>query len=146
MGIEKRKGQKTGKSASPLESEAVRADEARLSGPALRAFFAIAEKWGLSAHEERTLLGCPPRSTFSRWKVARRGRLGPDVLDRISYMLGIYRALHEQFPDANQADGWVRRSNSFFDGNSALKRMLSGGIADLHAVRRLLESRSGGWG
>ena len=72
-----------------------------------------------------------------------RGRLGSDELDRISYMLGIYRALHELFPEPKQADGWVRRPNGFFGGFSALQRMLVGGMGDLHAVREYLESRSG---
>lgn len=61
-----------------------------LSGPALRAFFAISRKWGLTADEERRLLGFPGRSSFFRWKRQHSGRLSNDVIERISYMLGIY--------------------------------------------------------
>lgn len=143
MGPEQRNEASAAKNAYSMESEAVCANEIRISGPALRGFFAIAEKWRLSSREERILLGLPPRSTFSRWKVARRGRLGPDALDRISYILGIYRALHELFPESDQADGWVRRPNAFFNGQSALQRMLAGGMTDLSAVRRHLDSQLG---
>lgn len=143
MGTEPGKGARAARNTPLLESGSNRNDGARLSGPALRAFFAIAEKWGLTSREERILLGYPPRSTFFRWKLIRRGRLGSDALDRISYLLGIYRALHEFLPEPDQADGWVRRPNAFFNGRSALQRMLGGGMTDLRAVRELLDSRFG---
>src|SRR5690606_39006879 len=40
----------------------------RLSGPALRTFFSIGRAWGLSATDERALLGWPPTSTFHKYK------------------------------------------------------------------------------
>ena len=83
-----------------------------LTGPALRAFFAIAKKWGLTADEERRLLGMPGRSAFLRWKRQHSGRVSNDVIERISYILGIYKALHILFNDDAQADGWVKRSNA----------------------------------
>lgn len=140
MGNQPRKEARAAKNSPSLKSGATGIDTAGLSGPALRAFFAVGDKWRLSAWEERVLLGCPPRSTFARWKIAGRGRLGPDALDRISFVLSIYRALHELFPQPNQADSWVRRPNAFFNGNSALQRMLGGGMTDLGAVRQLLDS------
>lgn len=142
MGTERLKEARLAKNGLSLDSGSPDG-EAGQSGAALRAFFAIADKWGLSAREQRNLLGGPPRSTFSRWKTARRGRLGPDALDRISYILGIYLALHQLFPEPNQADGWVRRPNAYFNGCSALQRMLAGGMTDLHVVRQFLDSRLG---
>ena len=69
-------------------------------------------------------------------------------MERISYILGIYRALQILFKDAKLADGWVRRPNtaSPFGGRSALDRMLSGNVADLFVVRRYLDAERGGWG
>jgi len=68
-----------------------------LAGPALRAFFRITSAWGLKSIEERVLLGHPPESTFFKWKKDEEGSLSRDVLERISYVLGIYKALQILF-------------------------------------------------
>ncbi len=118
-----------------------------LAGPALRAFFNLAAAWGLSADQERRLLGMPGRSTYFRWKKERAGAVPHDVIERISYLLGIYKALHLLFPDDAQADGWLRRPNDapLFGGRSALERMLGGQVADLYVVRQYLDAQRG-WG
>lgn len=117
-----------------------------LAGPALRTFFRIAEKWSLSTDQARRLLGSPARSTFYRWKRDLPGSLSQDVIERISYVLGIYKALHIHFPDSEQADGWVKRTNSgpLFGGASALDRMMGGQVAGLYLVRQYLDSQRGG--
>lgn len=118
---------------------------AELGGPALRAFFAIAERWDLRVVEQRRLLGDPPESTFFKWKRERDGALGRDVLERISYVLGIYKNLQILFPESERADAWVRKANSAptFGGQSALDRMLSGNVADLYVVRQYLDAQRG---
>jgi hypothetical protein len=116
-----------------------------LSGPALRAFFRIAEAWGLNATQERVLLGSPPPSTFFKWKKDRAGNLPRDVLERISYVLGIYKALEILFPEARRANEWVSRPNTapLFGGESALDRMLRGNVGDLYVVRQYLDAQRG---
>lgn len=118
-----------------------------LAGPALRAFFNITERWGLSTEQERVLLGSPGRSTFFRWKRDRSGQLPHDALERISYVLGIYKALHLIFSNERQADEWVRRPNAtpLLGGRPALDRMLGGQVADLFVVRQYLDAQRG-WG
>lgn len=118
-----------------------------LAGPALRAFFNIAQKWSLNTDQERRLLGSPARSTYFRWKRDRGGSVPHDVVERISYILGIYKALHILFTDSAQADSWVKRPNSasLFAGDSALDRMLAGQVADLFVVRQYLDAQRG-WG
>lgn len=120
-------------------------DHRHLFRPALSAFFAISRKWGLNSEQERRLLGLPGRSAFSRWKRQQSGRVSHDVIERISYVLGIYKALHILFADDAQADGWVRRANAapLFCGQTALDRMLAGQVADLYLVRRYLDSQRG---
>ena len=81
--------------------------EADFAGPALRAFFQIADHWGLSTAQQRVLLGNPPASTYFKWKKARDGALPRDALERISYLLGIYKALQILLPDPQRADHWV---------------------------------------
>lgn len=118
-----------------------------LAGPALRAFFNIAGQWGLSNEQERVLLGSPGRSTFYRWKRDLSGQLPQDVLERISYVLGIYKALHILFSNGRQADEWIGRANTapLFGGRTALERMLGGQVADLFVVRQYLDAQRG-WG
>jgi hypothetical protein len=55
-------------------------DRRGLSGPALRTFFRIAERWGLSADEQMTLLGVMTRSTFFKWKKDADAILPRDTL------------------------------------------------------------------
>lgn len=116
-----------------------------LGGPALRAYFAIAQAWGLKNAEARRLLGDPPESTWYKWKKLQDGHPGRDVLERISYVLGIYKALHILFPDPTRADAWLRKPNAAlpFGGGSALDRMLSGNVADLYVVRSYLDAQRG---
>jgi hypothetical protein len=118
---------------------------AELAGAGLRAFFRIAEAWGLGIEEQVTLLGSPGRSTYFKWKRDGATSLPRDVLERISYILGIYKALQILLPDLAAADGWVRRPNSapLFGGRSALERMLSGNVADLYLVRQYLDAERG---
>ncbi len=130
-----------------LTSPAPKFDRRGLSGPALRTFFRIAELWGLSAEEQMTLLGITARSTFFKWKKDADAILPKDTLERISYVLGIYKALQILLPDEKAADAWVKRVNEapLFAGRSALDRMLSGQVADLFVVRQYLDAQRGGW-
>jgi len=116
-----------------------------LGGPALRSFFRLAEYWKLRVVDQRRLLGDPPESTFYKWKRQQDAVLGRDVIERISYLLGIWKALQILFPDPAQADAWLRKPNAapLFGGHSALERMLSGNVADLFVVRQYLDAQRG---
>ncbi|HBU28580.1 MAG: hypothetical protein A2X71_10755 [Thiobacillus sp. GWE1_62_9] len=119
-----------------------------LSAAGLRAFFNIARDWGLNTDEQMVLLGTPGRSTFFKWKSAPESAdLKRDTLERLSYLLGIYKALQVLLPSTAAADAWVKKPNTapLFGGKSALDRMLGGNVADLVAVRQYLDARRGGW-
>jgi hypothetical protein len=118
-----------------------------MSGPAIRTVFNVMRNWNISAEDQRALLGWPAPSTFYKYKAGEVGTLSYDALTRISLILGIYKALHILFPDAELADRWVKlpNSNSLFGGRPALAVMVEGGIDGLYRVRRLLDSRRGGW-
>jgi hypothetical protein len=121
-------------------------DRKSLSGSALRTFFRIAALWGLSVDQQMTLLGITARSTFFKWKKDANAVLPKDTLERISYVLGIFKALQILLPDEKAADSWVKRANAapVFGGRSALDRMLSGHVADLFVVRQYLDAERGG--
>ncbi|GAB2540096.1 antitoxin Xre/MbcA/ParS toxin-binding domain-containing protein [Rhodanobacter koreensis] len=116
-----------------------------LAAPALRSFFRLAEQWKLRIADQRKLLGDPPESTFYKWKRQQEGSLGRDTIERISYLLGIWKALQILFPDPAQADAWLHKPNQalLFGGHSALERMLSGNVADLYVVRQYLDAQRG---
>lgn len=119
-----------------------------LSAAGLRAFFNLAQAWGLGAEAQMVLLGAPGRSTFFKWKSAPESvDLKRDTLERLSYLLGIYKALQILLPAPTAADTWVKKPNTapLFGGKSALDRMLGGNIGDLLAVRQYLDARRGGW-
>ena len=110
---------------------------------ALKAFFGIAEAWKLSRDESRVLLGDPSESTYYRWRQGKVAAIPRDTLERISVILGIYKALHILLPVSAQADTYVRRENTDFDGFSALAVMLRGNVDDLYRVRRYLDAWRG---
>ena len=93
------------------------------------------------------LLGVTARSTYFKWKKYAQGHLPKDTLERISYVLGIYKALQILLPDGKAADAWIKKPNSapLFRGKSALDRMLSGQVSDLFVVRQYLDAQRGGW-
>jgi len=123
-----------------------RVEADRVSAPALRTLFRIADAWKLGAKEQMTLLGSPPRSTFYKWKQGEQVVLPHDVLERISYIFGIYSALQVLLPKPEAADAWIKKPNAapLFGGRSALDRMLSGQVADLYVVRQYLDAQRGG--
>lgn len=118
--------------------------DARTSEVAKRAFFRVATLWRVNADQMRVLLGSPGRSTFYNWKKGEGGLLPRDTLERISYLLGIYKGLQVLFPDPHQADAWIQKPNDAFGGRSALERMLAGNVADLKAVRSYVDYVRGG--
>lgn len=117
----------------------------RLSAPALRTFFQIARAWGLTAAEERALLGWPPPSTFHKYKAGDAGVLSFDTLTRISLVLGIYKALQLLYADAPLADRWMRtpNTNPLFGGATPVTFVADNGLDGLFQIRRLLDARRG---
>ncbi len=127
------------------EATDLKANSKRLSAAGLRAFVRLSELWRLSVAEQMRLLGLRSRSTWFKWRRDPDVELPPDTLERLSYLLGIYKALQLLFPDPQRADEWLRRPNDAapFGGRSALERMLSGQVADLYVVRQYLDAERG---
>ena len=118
----------------------------KVSASALRTLFRITDLWQLGSKDLMKLLGNPPRSTFYKWKQGEVAALPHDVVERISYIFGIYSALQVLLPKFEAADAWIKKPNStpLFGGKSALDRMLSGQVADLYVVRQYLDAQRGG--
>ena len=71
--------------------------------------------------------------------------LDADVLTRISYLIGIFKALNILYGE-KLADEWVRlrNSNRIFGGRTPLDYMMRGGVPAMQIVRRLLDARRSG--
>ena len=106
----------------------------------LTAFFSIAEEWGLATDQQQILLGSPGRSTFFQWKRNKQGNLSRDALDRLSYLLGIYKGVNILF-SADHVQQWLHNTNDnpLFNQQSPLDYMLSGSLVALADVRRYLD-------
>ena len=131
------------KRAHRIESVDVLTPQA--AGAALRTFWRLADAWKLTILEQSTLLGVA-RTTLYQWKQGRVGVLDRHVLERLSYLFGIYAALQILLPVRERANEWLRKPNAapLFGGASALSRLLGGQVADLYVVRQYLDAQRGG--
>jgi hypothetical protein len=129
--------------ASPLPQPLAGFEAAQVNAVALKAFFNLANEWSLGRDEQITLLGGPSVRTFYRWKAGDVAALPRDTLERISVLLGIYKALEILLPPPERAHAWVKRANKAFGGATALEVMLKGRVDDLYAVRRYLDAWRG---
>ena len=130
---------------APLVDLSARSERARLSASALRAFFNIMQRWSIRDADARQLLGGVASSTFYDYKRNPDRLLDQDRLTRISFLVGIFKALHILHGE-NLADRWVMlpNRNRIFGGRSPLQYMIEGGAPAMQTVRRLLDARRGG--
>jgi len=135
---------------SPLIDLSARGERTRLSASAIKAFFNTMARWKVRDEDARLLLGGVSNGPFYDMKKQHLGGEGDRVLDadklqRISYLIGIFKALNILYSEA-LADAWVQRPNSnrIFGGSTPLAYMVRGGLPALQTVRRLLDARRGG--
>ena len=138
-------------STNPKQTQSDPDDLKRMDYIAFKTFLNVVTRWGLKMGQARILLGDIPVATFNRLKAdvvkgrgTLSGTLSKDTMERISYILGIYKALHILLP-AEQADLWVQQINLApqFNGQTALERMLKGNVTDIAVVRQYLDAERG---
>ena len=121
-------------------------ERARLSGAALRGFFRLVKRWTLRDEDAKQLLGGVTNGPYYEMKKHPGDRvLDPDTLLRISYLLGIFKALNSLHGQA-LADEWITlpNSNRIFGGSTPLGYVIRGGLPAMGTVRRLLDARQAG--
>jgi len=130
---------------APLVDLSVQAERARLSRSALTAFFNIMQRWSVRDADARQMLGGIAASTLYDYKRNPQRVLDQDKLTRISYLIGIFKALHILHRE-DLADRWVAmpNRNRIFGGATPLRYMVQGGAPAMQTVRRLLDARRGG--
>lgn len=125
--------------------------EDRLNAAALFNFFGITQEWGCGPKDQMILLGGPSKSSFYRMrdfvedKADRPPKLSRDALERISYIMGIYKALNILLPSERRAAEWVNKANNhpLFGGRTALDVMRQGRVIDLADIRRYVDAERG---
>ena len=112
---------------------------------ALKAFFNIADKWGCSVQEQRRLLGDISRSTLYGYRRHPARKLDRDTMERISCLMGIYKALQILYPTSDIADTRLRRPTDDlpFNGASPMEFILRGSMMHLADSRRYFDHRAG---
>ena len=105
---------------------------------ALQLFNNVADGWQLSQSERCQMLGLEDERATDRWLNSEMPAREDPVLLRISYVLGIYKALRTLYPNEDRANAWVKKNNRNFDGRAAIKVMLEG---NLKAVRQYLDAQ-----
>jgi Protein of unknown function (DUF2384) len=120
-------------------------NRARLSPAAVKGLLQIAKHWKLKDDDTRVLLGGMSTGTFYALKSRQPRVLDADQLTRISFLVGIYKALNI-LSGRKLADAWITlpNANPMFSGASPLEYMKKGGIPAFMRVRQLLDARRGG--
>jgi hypothetical protein len=121
-------------------------ERARLSASALNGFFRLAKRWSLRDEDAKQLLGGVTNGPYYEMKRHPDDRvLDSDTLLRISYLLGIFKALNSLHGQP-LADEWISlpNSNRIFGGGTPLGYMIRGGPPAMSTVRRLLDARQAG--
>ena len=124
---------------------AARGERQRLSAPALKAFFNIMAAWKVRDEDARALLGGVTNGPFYEMKRNPERVLDADRLTRISYLIGVYKAL-QILHSADLANEWIHlpNRNPIFNGQAPLAYMIRGGLPAMQTVRRLLDARRAG--
>lgn len=118
----------------------------RLSPAALKALFQIVDHWNVRDEDARELLGGISNGTYYQYKKNPRNKvLEQDKLLRISYLIGIFKALNILYSQ-RLADQWMQlpNTNPIFAGRTPLDYILREGIPAMDTLRRLLDARRGG--
>ena len=129
---------------SPFVDLASKTERERLSPSAVRAFFKLIDRWKIRDDDAKTLLGGISNGPYYEMKKDLDRVLDGDRLQRISYLIGIFKALNILY-SRKLADEWVRlpNSNRIFAGQTPLAYMMKGGLPAMQIVRRLLDARRG---
>ena len=130
---------------APVADLSGRSERERLSPAALRGFFTHHGRWQVRDEDARALLGGVTNGPFYEMKKNPERVLETDRLLRISYLVGIFKALNMLYSEA-LADAWVRRPNRnvIFARRTPLAYLTTGGVPAMQVVRRLLDARRGG--
>jgi len=129
-------GQKQDRECTSAESEMAHGQVA------LKGFFKICREWGCSREEMAHILGGISNRILAKYETAPHLKLPQEHMERISYILGIYKATREMYPTAERANRRIRLETSEhpFSGCSAMDFMVKGSMENLVEARRYFDA------
>ena len=130
---------------TPLIDLSDRTERERFSSDAVRAFFNIMAHWKIRDDDARRLLGGMSNGAYYALKKGTDRALDEDKLRRISYLVGIFKALNILYSE-KLADHWMQlqNNNRIFGGMTPHEYLMQGGLPAFATVRGLLDARRGG--
>jgi len=117
-----------------------------ISQPIFQVFLNICDEWELSVpHRLKILGGIISESTYHNWKSGKSIKLNLALLERISLILGIYKALNLIFLNDIKAHQWLNAQNdeALFSSISPLNFILQGPVENLNRTRKYLDAWRG---
>ena len=123
-------------------AKATRDERAALAGMVTRLF----DAWDLPTADRAVLLGLSAtnRAALAGYRKGEPIGKNQDLLQRVSYLLGIHKSLRLIFPqDRELAYAWPTTPNKRLDGKSPVEFIKDKGLVGLAAVRTLLDFERG---
>ncbi len=117
-----------------------------VAGPVFQIFVNICDEWELSVPQRLKLLGgIIGESTYHNWKSGKSIKMNVALLERISLILGIYKALNLIFVNEGKSHEWLAAMNddAVFASMSPVHFMLQGPVENLYRTRRYLDAWRG---
>lgn len=96
----------------------------------------IASELGISICQLSSMTGLSAAELSSQTVV---NELSDQVLERISYLIRIYKALHQLFSEASQANVWLLTNNEHFNNRTALDVINEAPATNLKVVAEYIE-------
>lgn len=129
-----------------IEHEAVNrfgAEANGVSSAIRRVYEGLSQAWSLDENEKYRLLGLSSTDELKKAFGSPLWDIPTAVIERISILLSIFKAINTLLPDSRFADEWIRLPNnaSVFGGRSALDLMLSSDVRQMYAVRQYLQAQ-----
>lgn len=130
---------------APLVDLSDPAEREKLGADAARAFFNIMARWKIRDADSRRLLGGMSNGAYYALKKRPGRTLDEDRIRRISYLVGIFKALNLLYGE-ELADRWMTlpNENRIFAGLTPHAYLMRGGLPAFATVRRLVDARRGG--
>ena len=131
---------------APLTDLSNRTERERLSPGAVRAFLNILARWKIRDEDARRLLGGISNGAYYALKKEVDRALDEDKIRRISYLVGIFKALNILYSE-ELADRWMQlpNKNRIFGGMTPHYYLMRGGLPAFATVRKLLDARRSGY-
>lgn len=111
---------------------------------AVKIFSNLCAEWSILPEQSFKLLGFADVEDFYAWQSGELDRVNNDkALEMLSHLMAIYQLLHQIFANQAQANAWLLKANSVFNGASAVSVISEKGLTGASIVRRYLEQQLG---